>query len=629
MLHFIRERAQGWVAWFIVGLITIPFALWGVNSYITGDSDVVVASVNGEPIKQVEFQRALQQFRDNMRQRMGDNFDPSLFDNTETKQTILDGLIQQRLLYAANQSLGQRVDDSDISRAVQQTPAFQVDGQFNIERYKQLLSRAGFSPSSYESQLRMDLLGRELTNNIQSTAIVTDYDIDRLLGIEKQKRELAYGIVKAAPLAATIDISDADAKAVYDERQALYTTPEQISVDYIMLSVADLADKLIVDNTTLAQFYTDNQDQFMSAEQRRASHILIEGDAEIALKVLAAAEYRLAQGEAFDVVAKELSQDTGSASSGGDLGFIQAGVMGDVAFDEALFGLDNVGDISQIVKTDYGHHLITVTEIKAPEGKAFEDVKGDVEVSYRRQEAEQLFFEQAELLAELSYENPDSLDLAAEELDLTIQSSGMFTRDGGEGIAANNKFVNVSFSDDVLVEGLNSTVIELSDTELVVVHKKSHERESQLPFDVVASTIKDQLKLERAEQKASDMGQDLLIKLEAGETASTLFEAGQWHEMAVVERSLATVNREVLDKAYAMKKPDGQPVYQGVGLTNGDYAIVVLKSVIEGDIASASEQDRAGLSAYLARNNGDSELKAFLVSLEADADIEISPNYIK
>ena len=204
MLHFIRERAQGWLAWFIVGLITIPFALWGVNSYITGASDVVVATVNGEPIKQVEFQRAFQQFRDNMRQQMGDNFDPSLFDNAETKQSVLDGLIQQRLLYAANQAIGQQVTDTDISLAVQQTAAFQVDGQFSIERYKQFLSRAGYSPASYEAQLRMDLLGRELTNNIQRTAVVTDFEIDNLLKIEKQKRELAYGIVESAPLAADI-----------------------------------------------------------------------------------------------------------------------------------------------------------------------------------------------------------------------------------------------------------------------------------------------------------------------------------------------------------------------------------------------------------------------------------------
>ena len=628
MLHFIRERAQGWVAWFIVGLITIPFALWGVNSYITGASDVVVATVNGEPIKQVEFQRAFQQFRDNMRQQMGDNFDPSLFDNAETKQSVLDGLIQQRLLYAANQAIGQQVTDTDISLAVQQTAAFQVDGQFSIERYKQLLSRAGYSPASYEAQLRMDLLGRELTNNIQRTAVVTDFEIDNLLKIEKQKRELAYGIVESAPLAADIEISDADAMTFYDMNQGRYTTPEQLTVDYIELSVADLADKVVIDETLLASFYADNQNQFMSPEQRRASHILIEGDAETALKILAAAEHRLGQGEAFEVIAKELSQDTGSASDGGDLGFMQAGVMGDAAFDDALFSLANVGDVSQVVKTEYGHHLIKVTAIQAPEGKVFEEVKAEVEASYRRQQAQQSFFEEAELLAELSYENPDSLDLAAEELGLEIKTSESFTREGGKGIAQHIKLVNVAFSDDVLVEDLNSTVIELSDTHMVVVHKKNHELSSQLPFETVAAEIKEQLKLERAHEKASEVGQTILSQLEAGQAGVDSFEAGKWQEMTVVSRSQMAMDLEVLDAAYAMKKPDGQPVYHCLSLSNGDYAVVKLKRVIEGDIDTASAQDRAGLSAYLARNDGNSELKAFLASLKTEADIEISPGFL-
>lgn len=627
MLHFIRERAQGWVAWFIVGLITIPFALWGVNSYITGESDVVVAKVNGEPIKQAEFQRALQQFRDNMRQSMGDNFDPSLFDNAETKESILQGLIQQRLLYSANQTLGQQVTNSDISRAVQETAAFQVDGQFNLDRYKQLLSRAGFSPSTYESQLRMDILGRELTTNIQRSSVVTEQNINQLLRIEKQKRELAYGIIESTPLAAGIEINDADAMAFYEQHLSRFTTPERLSVQYVELSVADLTDKVVVDEATLTQFYTDNKGQFMSPEQRRVSHILIESDAEIALKILAAAEYRVTQGEAFDVIAKELSQDTGSASNGGDLGFMQAGVMGDTAFDDALFGLTKVGDVSQIVKTAYGYHLIQVTEIQAPEGKAFEDVKAEVEASYRVKEAEHLFFEQAELLAELSYENPDSLNLAAEELALTIQSSGMFTRDGGEGIAENNKLVNIAFSDEVLVDDLNSIVIELSDTQLVVLHKKVHELASQLPFDKVSGEIKEQLKLERAEQKATELGQGLLTKIESGQVASLLFETGQWHESAVIDRSQATVNRDVLEQVYAMKKPDEKAVYAGFSLNNGDYAVVILTAVIEGDVNSASEQDRASLSAYLARSSGDSELAAFMASLKADADIDISSNY--
>lgn len=627
MLHFIRERAQGWVAWFIVGLITIPFALWGVNSYITGASDVVVAKVNGEPIKQAEFQRALQQFRDNMRQRLGDNFDPSLFDNADTKKIVLEGLIEQRLLYSANHALGQQVSDSDISRAVQQTTAFQVDGQFNLDRYKQLLSRAGFSPSSYESQLRMDILGRELSNNIQRTAIVTDHAVDRLLGIERQKREMAYGIVLSSSLAADIEIKDTEAMAFYEEHQTQYTTPEKLSVDYLELSVADLIEKVMVDDPSLIQFYNDNQSQFMSPEQRRASHILIEGDAETALKILTAVEYRLTQGEIFSDVAKELSQDTGSANNGGDLGFLQAGVMGDAIFDDALFSLEKVGDVSQIIKTDYGHHLVQLTEIQAPEGKAFAEVQADVEASYRRQEAEKLFFEQAELLAELTYENPDSLELAAEELALMIQSSAMFTREGGEGIAEYKNIVSTAFSDEVLVDNLNSAVIELSDTHLVVLHKKIHKLESQLPFEAVSNTIKNQLKLEQARQKAIELGQMLLAKIESGDELSALFEEGQWHDLTLVDRSQAAVNRDVLEKVYAMKKPTEQPVYEGFSLSNGDYAVVMLKAVVEGDITSASEQDRAGLSAYLARNKGESQLKAFLASLRADADIDISPNY--
>lgn len=629
MLHFIRERAQGWVAWFIVGLITIPFALWGVNSYLTGATETVVATVNGDPIKQAEFQRALQQHRDTLRQRLGDEFDPTLIDNAQTKRAILDGLIQQRLIYSANHTLGQQIKDSDISYAVQQTAAFQVDGQFNLERYKQLLSRSGFSPSTYEAQLRMDLMGRELMNNIQRSSIVTSGDVTNLLRIEKQKRELAYALLDAASLSAEIVVNDIEAMAFYEENQAGYKTPERVSVDYIDLSVADLIQNIEVNNTVLSQFYDDNQSQFMSPEQRQVSHILVEGDEDTALKILEAAKHRLSQGEAFDVVAAALSQDTGSASAGGDLGLIQRGVMGDDAFDDALFSLPTVGDVSDIVKTDYGYHLIKATDIRAPEGKAFDEVKKDVEASYRHQQAEQLFYEQAELLAELSYENPDSLELAADELALKIKSSALFTRSGGEGIAKQTKVVNIAFSNDVLVEGLNSAVIELADTRLIVLHKKQHELIRQLPFESVNEQIKNQLKSQHVQQEVAKQGKALLSKLEDGAVATTLFTEAQWHDMAIVERGELTVDREVLEQAYAMQKPEDQPIYHGFGLSNGSYAIVKLKSVIAGDVDSASEQDRAGLSAYIAQNNGTSELKAFLASLKADADIDISASFLQ
>lgn len=629
MLHFIRERAQGWVAWFIVGLITIPFALWGVNSYITGASDIVVASVNGEPIKQVEFQRSLQQYRERMREMMGDSFDPSLFDNQSTKQNILNGLIEQKLLYSANQTLGQRVSDNDINQAVQQTAAFQIDGEFDSERYRMLLARAGFSPASYETKLRIDLLGKELGNSIQRTAIVTKHDVDNLLRLEKQKREIAYGVIEAVPLATEMVISDDDAMAIYNDNKNQYTTPEQLSVDYIELSATELAKTIDIEEVVLKQFYTDSMGQFMSPEQRKASHILIEGDAEQALKILAAAEYRLSQGEDFSTVAKELSQDIASAPTGGDLGLLQRGVMDNEAFDSALFGLAEVDDVSAIVKTEFGHHLIKLTGIQASEGKAFADVKSEIEANYRRQEAEQLFFEQAERLAELSYENPDSLDLAADELALKIKTSTLFTREGGEGIAADKNIVNVAFNDEVLVEGLNSTVIELSDTHLVVIHKKEHVLTTQLPFENVSTEIKSILKSQRAEDKAIEMGKAILDELQSGVDAAPLFSEGQWYEAGIIERSETALDRDILEQTYAMKKPKDAAEYHGFTTSQGNYVIVKLMAVIDGDITQMTAQDRGGLSSYLAKHHGDSELNAFLESLKAEADIDVSSDYLK
>ncbi len=624
MLHFIRERAQGWVAWFIVGLISIPFALWGVNSYLGGASEVVIATVNGEPIQQAEYQRSLQQFRDRMRQQMGDNFDPSLIDNPETKQQILDQLIQRKLLLSAHDTLGQQVSNQVVSQVVQQTDAFQVDGQFDMERYKTLLARAGFSPATYEAQLRMDLLNQELTNHIQQSALVTEQDIEHILMLEKQQRDMAYGLLKAADYIDDVNVTETDIETYYAQHQQQFTTPEQMAVDYIELSLADLMAEVAVDDDTLMTFYQDNQAQFRREEQRRASHILIEGDAETAIKILTAAKYRISQGEAFDVVAKELSQDTGSASQGGDLGFLQAGTMEDDAFDDALFGLASVGDVSDVVETEFGHHLIQVTEIKEGEEKPFAEVKSEVEQLYRRQEAQQLFYDRTELLAELSYEYPDSLDTAAEELSLTIQSSALFGREGGEGIAQNIKVVNAAFSDDVLQEELNSAVIELTDNRVVVLHKKSHRAASQQSIESVSEQIKQVLQAEQAQQQAKTEGEMLLEKMNEGTDPATLF--AEWHESQLVSRAQTEIDPAILEQAFAMAKPTDTPTYHGFSNREGDYVVVALNKVVDGDISAVTEQDKAGLSAYLARSQGDSELRAFLASLKADADIEMKSN---
>ncbi|RKZ79097.1 MAG: parvulin peptidyl-prolyl isomerase, partial [Gammaproteobacteria bacterium] len=611
MLQFIRDQAQGWVAWFIVGLISIPFALWGVNSYLTGPSDVVVATVNGEPIKQAEFQQSFKQYRDRMREMMGERFDPAMFEGLAVKQSVLDDLIDQKLLFTASNKLGQRISDRDINGLIQSTPAFQSEGSFDPERYRMMLARVGLTPVAYEAQLRTDLLAQELTNNIQKSTLVTENSIDNVLRLEKQTRDIAYGVVAAQAQLEQVEVTEQEIRDFYDANKINYMAPERIAVDYIELSVVELAKVVEVDETSLQQFYVDNQDQFVGPEQRRASHILIEGDEKEALELLATIKQRLDDGEDFAVLAKEFSSDTGSAAEGGDLGFFQRGVM-DPAFEEVVFSMSTIGDVSEPVKTEFGYHLIELTAIKVAEGQSYADAREEIENVYRNQQAEELFYEQAELLADLSYENPDNLDVTAEELSLTIKTTDAFTRSGGTGIATNKKVIDIAFSEDVLNNELNSTVIELTKSHLLVLHKNNYIAASQLPFDSISPAIKEQLRFERARDMARQKGEAIMVQLKSGGSAETLFEENSWHEAQLYSRTSSEVSNQVLQQAFSLSKPSGEAQFTGFTASNGNYIVVKVTAVHDGNPSDASEEDRDGLKSYLARSNGASELQAFI-----------------
>lgn len=629
MLHFIRERAKGWVAWFIVGLISIPFALWGVNSYLNGPSDAVTATVNGQPIKQIEFQRAYKQYRDRMREAMGDRFDPSLFEGESVKQSVLDGLIERKLLQLANAELGQRVSDSAINTLIKSTPAFQTEGKFDLERYRMLLARVGENPASYEAQLRIDILAKELTDAIQNTVVITPASIDTILRLEKQTRDIAYGVISAQSLSDQIQVSDQEVQAYYDMNKSKYLAPERVSINYIELSVDELAKAVEVNEQVLEQFYLENQNQFVGPEQRSASHILIEGDEAEALKTLSEIQQRLEQGQDFSDLARQFSQDIGSANDGGDLGYFQQNVM-DPVFDQAVFSLSAIGDISEPVKTEFGYHLIKLTDIKQPEGKSFEAAHDDVEKMYRYRQAEDLFYEQAEKLADLSYENPDSLDITAESLGLEIKQTGEFTRDGGTGIASDKKIASVAFSEDVLSNNLNSAVIELSKTRLIVLHKNKHSLASQLPFDSISPAIAEQLKFEKARAKAKEQGEALLVQMKSGETSESLFSENDWYDTQVYSRASSEISAQILEHAFRLPQPTANSAeFTGFSASNGNYIVVKVTGVTEGNPAEVTDEDRDGLESYLVKTEGSSQVQAFIDSLKADADIKINREYLK
>jgi peptidyl-prolyl cis-trans isomerase D len=473
----------------------------------------------------------------------------------------------------------------------------------------------------YEAQLRTDLLAQELSRNIERSAFVSEHTLNRLLALESQQREIAYGVVPVQNYLTQVSIDDSAVRDYYEANLSAYTAPEQVKLNFIELNLDTIAATIEIDDTELKQFYVDNEAQFVGSEQRKASHILIEGNDEQALQQIEAIAARLAQGEDFAELAKETSQDTGSATQGGDLGYFGRDVM-DPAFEEAVFALTQEGDVTEPVQTEFGYHLIKLTGIQRPEVQAFEQVRSDVEKRYRLQQAESRFFDAAEQLANLSFENPDSLDVAAEALDLDIKTTELFTQSGTEaGISSEPKVISAAFSDDVLKNELNSSVIELSDTHLVVVHKNKHIPESVLPFESVEPAIRQQLLFDQASQFAREKGEAILAELKSGRAAESLVE--NWQSAQLYTRDDEALSAQILQRAFAMPKPQSQAQFAGFTADNGNYVLIQLITVENGDVASVADEDKQAMEQQLTQMQANAEMQAFIEALRAEADIDI------
>jgi peptidyl-prolyl cis-trans isomerase D len=473
----------------------------------------------------------------------------------------------------------------------------------------------------YEAQLRTDLLAQELSRNIERSAFVSEHTLNHLLALESQQREIAYGVVPVQSYLAQVSIEDAAVRDYYEANQAVYTAPEQIKLNFIELDMESIAAAIEIDETELKQFYADNEAQFVGSEQRKASHILIEGDDEQALQQAEAIAARLAQGEDFATLAMETSQDTGSAAQGGDLGYFGRDVM-DPAFEEAVFALENEGDVTEPVKTEFGYHLIKLTGIQRPDVQAFDQVRNDVEKRYRLQQAESRFFDAAEQLANLTFENPDSLDVAAEALSLDIKTTELFTQSGTEaGISSEAKVISAAFSDDVLKNELNSSVIELSDTHLVVIHKNKHIPESVLPFESVEPAIRQQLLFDQASQFAREKGEAILAELKSGAEAESLVDS--WQPAQLYSRDDDAASAQILQRAFAMPKPHGEAQYAGFTADNGNYVLIQLIAAENGDAAAVADEDKQAMEQQLTQMQANAEMQAFIAALRAEADIDI------
>ena len=628
MLHIIREQIQGWIAWAIIILLIIPFALWGINQYFGGGGPLVAATVNGEKISQSEFQQYYVMQRNRMRQMLGAQYDPSVFD-ARIKEQALQDLIDQELLAQNAESNGFRVSMNSVKQTILNIDAFKQDGKFSNELYVRALQSQGESPSGFEHRLQKAVLTQQLQSGVSNSAFVTQSEADRLLKIENQTRDIDHLLLKTDKFKDESAVTDEMVQKYYDQHREQYMTPEKVSLEYVELNSADLAKDAQPTDEQLKEFYKERESQFKVPEERRSRHILIavkEGADEATInKARDKAEEirkKLLDGGDFAKLAEQYSDDPGSAKLGGDIGFFGHGNL-DPAYEKALFSL-KVGEISEPVLSSFGFHIIKLEEVRAEKTKSFDEVKDELIADYRKNIADRKYFDEADKLTRLAYEVPTTLADAAGAVGLDIKTTPLFGRNGGPGIAANPKVIQAAFSNEVLAEGYNSEPIELGENHVVVIRVKDHVEKAQQSLDEVKAQVKSQVVADDARNKAKEKGEEALKRLQGGDDPQAVAKDLDitWTKSGELKRSDRKIDSAIVSEAFKLSRPeDGKVSYGSVALANGDYALIAVNKVTDGDVAKIEAAKKQNLQKTLAGIRGGDEFNDVLETIKSTAKI--------
>lgn len=621
MLQNIRDNSQGWIAKTIIGAIILLMALTGFDAIFQAATHKnEVAKVNGEEISQNELSQAVDMQRRQLMQQLGKDFDASLLDEKMLRESALKGLIDRKLLLQGAEQSKFAFSEGALDQVILQTPEFQVDGKFSSERFDQVIRQLGYSRMQFRQMLAQEMLIGQLRAGVAGSGFVTDAEVLAFARLEKQTRDFATLNVKADP--AAVKLTDDEVKAYYDEHAKEFMTPDQVVIDYLELKKASFFDQVAVKDEDLQAAY--QKEIANLSEQRRAAHILIEvndktTEAQAKAKI-EEVQARLAKGEKFEALAKEFSQDPGSANNGGDLGYAGPGVY-DPAFEKALYSLAK-DQVSEPVRTDFGYHLIKLLGVEAPEVPTLASLKDKLTRELKAAQVEQRFVEATKQLEDSAFEASD-LAQPASDLKLTVHTSKPFGREGGEGVAANRAVITAAFSTEVIDEGANSTAIELDPETVIVLRSKEHLKPAQLPLESVSAAIRTQLTKEHASAAAKTKAEKLIADLRDGKAPLDKAVDGQsWKATQAATRGQEGVDPAVLQALFRMPKPAAKdkPTFSSVTLSDGSLMIVRLNGINEA--AAPTEEEKVQYRRFLASREGQQDFAAYRKQLEAQADIK-------
>jgi peptidyl-prolyl cis-trans isomerase D len=626
MLQNIRDRSQSWLAWIILGLISIPFAFWGMDSYFqNSDNDIVVAEVEGTEISLATYRTVMKQQQNRMRQILGAQFDPEMFDRAEIKQAVLENLIQDQVEARAARAWGFQISDELLRQTIADIPELQRNGRFDNDLYRRVLAQQGMTEAQFEVNLRRDMAQQLMRSSLQSSAVIGERMLADAVALRDEVRRARSSRISAAAWKDEVKPSDAQIQDAYTAAAARFQEPEEVRVAWIEASLGALAKEESVSEEELRALYDSRVQAFQANEQRRARHILLTVDAGADEATWQAAEQQLngwrmqvTAGADFAALAKEHSQDPGSAAEGGDLGFFERGVMVP-AFDQAVFSLQP-SEVSQPIRTEFGMHLIQLVEVRADEPPSFADERPALLKEMQRIQAEERFYDLVDRLANAAYEHPDGLTVAAELTGLSVQESGWFTAQGGEGMMRHPQIVQRAFSDEVMRQGRNSGLIELEPDHVLVLrvleHKPARQQALAEVLDDVVALVKQRLQAEAAKEAAE-------AQLEALRSDQALFTVCcAWSDAKDYQRNAAE-DRELVAGLFAMNAE--QERYARVALRNGDQLLVALEQVTPGTLEALDAQARTQLELALRTARAEEWASDALADFRAGLAIETFP----
>ena len=635
MLQTIREKLTGWFAVFILGAIALTLVISFGNIDTGFSGGATAASVNGEDIAVREFRQLFQQQRQQWEANYRTQMPEALAE--EMGNSVIQSLVRNRVVAQHVRDQGYRINDDEVIDSITSIEAFQVGGQFSQPAYEQLLRSQGLNRQRFEYEQRQSLQIGQFVEGVGYTAFYTPAEFRRYIELDGESRDLEYLTLSAADRNKDVSVSEEQIQAHYDANPTRYQSEESVDLAFIEIDYASIAENVAIGEEEALMYFEEHPDEFRGADERQASHILLSfgDDEEKAAELAESLRDRLAAGESFAELAAQYSADTGTAGSGGNLGWLGSGDSPAAEFEEALFALGE-NDVSAPVRTEYGFHLIRLDGTRAGDVQDYESVKNELLARVRDDEAADVYGALVDELDELALESLDGLAPVAEAMDLELGRVDTFTRSGGLPLGYTPQLVDAVFSFAVLEDGENSSVIDLGEGRAVVVQVVEYRPAARKPLADVRDEIIVQLTGDEAILLSAATGNELLTGLnKGGDPAALLQPLGlSWKRTEGLRRGAPDIAADLAAAVFRAPKPemmmgsDFGPGYQGLLLASGDYAVFRVLAVNPGRPERYSLEDRDLRKGQLGSRLGGGQATAVVEELAGEADVRVTPGLI-